>query len=620
MTTVRFSVLGPLTVVLDGTPAPITVGKIRILLATLLLRPNEVVPSDLLIERLWGPRAPANPRKVLQIYVVRLRQALGLRHVILTMPGGYLARLQADQLDLLQFHRLVQEAGHAADPETERRLLHEALDLWRGPVCADIASETLHQIDVPPLAELRLHTLERRIGIDADQGEDATLIAELRALTAEHPFRERLWAQLMTALYRTGRQAEALETYRAVFRLLQDELGISPNAELRRLHQDMLTEKPVEAPAASGPPAPVPPRQLPADVPVFAGRADELTVLDGGADAAAMVVTTIDGMAGIGKTTLAVHAAHLLAPRFPDGQVFVDLHGHSQGATPLGPADALDRLLRALVRPGERIPAHLDDRVGLYRSLLAGRRLLIVLDNAASEAQVRPLLPGGVGCHVLITSRRRLTGLHATRAVTLDVLTEADALTLFTRTAGADRVAGESRRLLATAVERCGRLPLAVRVAAARLRSHPTWDLAHLLGRLGDDQQQLETGLELSYRDLDGPQRHAYRLLSLHPADQDADAAAALLGIPPARAERLLEQLLNVHLLQEPAPGRYRFHPLVRDHAVRAAREVSADDRRAAMTRLLDHYARTRWTCSAARPQGRGGPRRQGGPRPRPSI
>ncbi|MEV5896487.1 AfsR/SARP family transcriptional regulator [Nonomuraea fuscirosea] len=601
MTTVRFSVLGPLTAVQDGTPVPVTVGKLRVLLATLLLRPNEAVPADLLAERLWGRRAPANPRKVLRTYVVRLRQTLDLRNVIVTMPDGYLARLRTDQLDLLRFRALLQEAGQAADPLTERRLLHEALALWRGPVCAGVASETLQQIDVPPLAELHVHTLERRIELDAGLGEHASLIAELQALTAEHPFRERLWAQLMTALYRTGRQAEALETYRTVFRLLQDELGITPNAELRRLHQAMLAQSPVDAPDdVSDPPAPVPPRQLPADVPAFVGRADELAALPVGTGDAAVTVTAIDGMPGVGKTALAVHAAHLLAPHHPGGQLYLNLRAHSQDDHPLDPADALDRLLRALGLPGEHVPDRLDDRATLYRSLLAERRVLVVLDDAADEAQVRPLLPGGGGCHVLITSRRRLSGLDVTHALSLDPLPTADAIILFTRTAGAGRVAGSPRHLLAAVVEHCGRLPLAIRVTAARLRSHPTWRLTHLLDRLGDPRQPLRAGqrsvtaaLDLSYRNLDEPQRQAYRLLGLNPAaDHAVGAAAALMDTHPVRTERLLEQLLDAHLIEEPAPGHYRFHHLVRAHATQAAATVNASERRAALARLLAHHAR----------------------------
>ncbi|PRX67703.1 DNA-binding SARP family transcriptional activator [Nonomuraea fuscirosea] len=625
MTTVRFSVLGPLTAVQDGTPVPVTVGKLRVLLATLLLRPNEVVPADLLAERLWGRRAPVNPRKVLRTYVVRLRQTLDLRDVIVTMPDGYLVRLRTDQLDLLRFRALLHEAGQAGDPLTERRLLHEALALWRGPVGAGVASETLQQIDVPPLAELHVHTLERRIELDAGLGEHASLVAELQALTTEHPFRERLWAQLMTALYRTGRQAEALETYRTVFRLLQDELGIAPNAELRRLHQAMLAQSPVVArDDLSDPPPPVPPRQLPAGVPAFVGRADELTALTAGRDAAtvmgdaaatgvaaitgaaavtgdaAVTVSVIDGMPGVGKTALAVRAAHLLAPHHPGGQLFLNLRAHSQDDPPLDPADALDRLLRALGLPGEHVPERLDDRAGLYRSLLAERRVLVVLDDAASEAQVRPLLPGGGGCHVLITSRRRLSGLDVTHALSLDPLPAADAITLFARTAGAGRVAGSPRHLLAAVVEHCGRLPLAIRVTAARLRSHPTWRLTHLLDRLGDPRQPLRAGqrsvtaaLDLSYRNLDEPQRQAYRLLGLNPAaDHAVGAAAALMDAHPVRTERLLEQLLDAHLIEEPAPGHYRFHHLVRAHATQAAATVNASERRAALARLLAHHAR----------------------------
>lgn len=606
MIAVRFSVLGPLTVVRDGRRVPVPGGKIRAVLATLLLRPNQVVTVDHFAERLWDQRVPRNPRRVLQTNVARLRQSLGLGKLILTEPGGYLARLRADQLDLLRFRHLVEQAGRAT-AEEEGRLLHEALRLWHGPVCADVESDTLHRIDVPPLAEQRLQVLERRIDADLRAGEHAALTAELRALTAEHPLRERFWAQLMTALYRGGRQAEALDAYRAIAGLLRDELGIDPNAELRRLHHAVLTQERLVLRAAR--PAPQPasrptPRQLPADVTAFTGRARELAALDRMSDASAAMVTAITGMAGAGKTALAVHAAHRLAPHFPDGQLFVDLHGHTRGRAPADPADTLARVLGLLGVPGEAIPPQLADRAALYRSVLAGRKMLVVLDDAVGEEQVRPLLPGTGACRVLVTSRRRLLDLDGARTVPVDVLPEADAILLFTRAAGRERLASAPQEAPAEVVRRCGLLPLAIHLAAARLQAHPAWSAGHLLERLREPGRRLGElragrrsvagALELSCRGLAPDGRRAYRLLSLHPgADIVPEAAAALLSTTVAGVSARLERLLELHLLQEPEPGRYRFHELVRAHAAElAAREESEDGRRAALTRLLDHYSR----------------------------
>ncbi|WP_188190368.1 ATP-binding protein [Nonomuraea sp. SYSU D8015] len=344
------------------------------------------------------------------------------------------------------------------------------------------------------------------------------------------------------------------------------------------------------------------PRQLPADAAEFTGRAYELALLEDDAAAEGTWVHAIDGMAGIGKTALAVHAAHRVAARFPDGQLFVDLHGHTQGAAPVAPDDVLARMLGALGVSGNRIPRDLDERAALYRTLLAGRRVLIVLDNAADESQVRPLLPGSPGCRVLITSRRRLTALDAAATMSLDVLPVDHAVALLSRTAGEDRVAGTPASVLAETVRQCGLLPLAIRIAAARLRSHPTWSVAHLLGRLGEHDRrlaELEAGrrsvtaaLDLSYRELPDELKRTYRLLSLHVgADFATDAAAALLDTTASLAGRLLERLLEVHLLQESAPGRYHFHDLVREHAAGLA--AGEADGRAAPVRLLDHYRRT---------------------------
>lgn len=344
------------------------------------------------------------------------------------------------------------------------------------------------------------------------------------------------------------------------------------------------------------------PRQLPAPSPAFTGRSAELAAVDRVMDASAVVVASIDGMAGIGKTALAVHAAHRLAGHYPDGQLFLDLHGYTDGVAPVEPGDALARMLRALGLPDERIPQGLDDRAALYRSKLAGRKVLILLDDAADEGQVAPLVPGTPGCLVLVTSRQRLPGLDSTHAFSLDVLPLRDAAELFTRVTGDDRVAPA---LLAEVVELCDRLPLAIRIAAARLRARPAWTVAHLIERLRDHRQrlgELEAGLrsvtaalDLSYRQLGHGERRAFRLLGLHPgADFDLYAAAALIGSTPVAAGGLIGGLLDTHLVQEPTRGRYRFHDLVRAYATAQGTEP---DRAEALTRLLDHYCHTASTA-----------------------
>jgi transcriptional regulator with XRE-family HTH domain/tetratricopeptide (TPR) repeat protein len=419
----------------------------------------------------------------------------------------------------------------------------------------------------------------------------------VRALLTQEQLAERAGLNARTV---RGLESDALRRPRgATLQLLAEALGLTEDE--RRQLAGATTRTP---PAASLPPADVP-RQLPADVATFVGREAELAELDrlGGARARP-VISAIDGMAGIGKTTLVVHAAHRLADQYPDGQLFLDLHGFTEGAAPVEPGAALGGALRALGVPDARIPAQPDDRAALYRSRLADRRVLVVLDNAADEAQVAPFLPGTPGSLVLVTSRRRLTGLDAA-AVSLDVLPPAEAVDLFTRTVGEERLRSTPPALLADVVELCGRLPLAIRVAAARLRSRPAWTLAHLADRLRDHRSrltELELGrpgvtaaLDLSYRQLTGEQQRAYRLLSLHPGpDLDAHAAAALVGTSVRDAERLLDGLVDTHLLTEPAAGRYRFHDLVGVHAgERVDREDEADARRAALVRCLEWYLRT---------------------------
>lgn len=373
--------------------------------------------------------------------------------------------------------------------------------------------------------------------------------------------------------------------------------------------------------AVAGPPPDASvPRQLPADVAGFAGRGEELAALNGVLSGSGRAATTvvIAGPAGVGKTTLAVHAGHRLARRYPDGQLFIDLHGFAASLSRVEAGEALDRLLRALGVLAERIPADLDDRAALWRSVLAGRRMLIVLDNAAEVRQVEPLLPGATGCLVLVTSRRTLAGLAATGTVPLDVLPVADAVALFRGTVGYSRRFDGQPELLADAVELCGRLPLAVRIAAARLRSHPSWGLPDLVNRLQDQDRRLAeladdggsgsiaAALEMSYRQLSAQQQLSFGALGLHPGlDLEPYAAAAMLGTTLEQAGKLLDRLLDIHLLQEPAPGRYVFHDLVRAYAAGTATAGTRwrrRQRRRAVIRLLDFYRHTASVAAAAGP------------------
>ncbi|WP_160150445.1 ATP-binding protein [Nonomuraea solani] len=402
---------------------------------------------------------------------------------------------------------------------------------------------------------------------------------------------------------RTIRRIELDERHSrgSTIRRLAEELGLN-DAERSLL---MRVAGQVAPPAALSQPVGTIPQQLPADVAAFVARARELAMFDDLAgEVGAVVVCAVDGMAGVGKTALAVHAAHRLAPHFPDGNLFVDLYGHTQGMAAADPSDTLARLLGALGVPGEAIPQHVNDRAALYRSLLAGRKMLIVLDNAADEAQVRPLLPGFGGCLVLITSRRRLVGLDEARTIPVDVLPLEDAVSLFAGTAGPERVADVPDEVLAEVVRRCGMLPLAIRLAAARLKAHPAWSVEHLLrrleghryglGELYAGRRSVAAALDLSYRELGVAERRAYRLLGLHAgADFPPEAAAALLSTTTKQASLTLDRLMEVNLLQEPAIGRYRFHDLIRAHAKEAAAEESESVRRGALARLLDHYGET---------------------------
>ncbi|MEO3756028.1 tetratricopeptide repeat protein [Streptomyces sp. B6B3] len=582
-------------------------------LAALLVDANSVVSIDQLVDRVWGERPPARATATLYTYIYRLRAALAdADDVSLEREhGGYALGVDPASVDLHRFRDLLARA--AAGAGDVARLLEDALRLWRSAPFGSLDTDWINSVRDTLVAD-RLTAELDLFDLYLPRGEHARLLPTLTARTAEHPLDERLAAQVIRGLHAAGRQGDALLHYERVRRSLSRELGVDPGPHLRRLHQQILTADPA---LDATPPAAlhVVPTQLPADTAAFTGRdreLDELLALCSDRsdrpdrshqEPGAVVVSVIDGMAGVGKTTLAVRAALRLAPAFPDGQVFLDLHGHTEGREPMDPAAALEVLLRALGVPNERIPPGLDERAALYRTRLTGTRVLILLDNASGERQVLPLLPAAPGCLVMVTSRRHLLGIDDARHLSLDVLSREDATALFTRAAGAPRLAAEPAERVVEVVELCGRLPLALRIAAARLRSRPVWSLTHLVQRLTDQQDRLTelqagqrsvtAALELSYRHLTSDQRHTYRLLSLHPGtDIDRDAAAALTGLPVARAARLLDDLVDAHLLAEPLPGRYRSHDLIRAHATATAlAEDTEPERRGALAGLLAHYA-----------------------------
>ena len=620
--TIDFCLLGPLVVRCGEVEIRVQPGKQRAVLAALLLKGNQVVPVEELAEVLWGTAPPPSARVTVRNYVKRLRAALGETGParISTRPRGYVVSLDAGELDVARFEALLRTAQAAAQRgswEAAADGAREALTLWRGEPLADVESEVLAAREVPRLAELRLQALEARIEASLHLGRQADVITELQRLVVVYPLREHLHAQLMLALYLCGRQAEALAAYRDVRRVLVAELGAEPGTELRELHQQILTADPalvLPEPdgAAASAPEPVVPRQLPAEPAHFAGRAGELAALSGLLDQpgdrqrGTVVISAIGGTAGVGKTALAVHWAHQVADRFPGGQLYVDLRGYDPDR-PVPAADALAGFLRALGVPGPEIPVAADERSARFRSLVAGKRVLVVLDNAGSVGQVRPLLPGAPGCLVLVTSRDSLAGLVArdgAQRLDLDLLSPGEAAGLLRELIGA-RAAADPGATAALAAQ-CARLPLALRVAAELAAARPAVSLAGLVSELADQQRRLDllaaggdprtavrAVFSWSCRHLDGGAVRAFGLLGLHPGpDLDLYAAAALIGGTPDQAGHLLAVLARAHLLQPAGPGRYGMHDLLRAYA----RDLAAADpaaRQAALTRLFDHYLHT---------------------------
>ncbi|MFH8338619.1 BTAD domain-containing putative transcriptional regulator [Streptomyces sp. AM6-12] len=579
-------------------------------LATMLLEPGKVLPVSRLVEAAWDEEPPATASHQVRKAVADLRRRIpGGAETLLTVGPGYRAVIDATQCDLSEFGTLVRTAKSAVAEERLAeavQVLRSALALWRGPVLSGVGGPVV-EAAATTIEERRLAVWEEQIALRLALGEAGELVPDLRELVAEHPLRETLRGHLMLALCRSGRQAEALEEYGKVRELLVEQLGVDPDPHLTKLYEGILRESPELAGAA---PAPLPlaaeaPCTLPYDLSDFTGRETELAELlrhaQPGSEQGPRIVA-LDGMGGSGKTSLAVRAAYQLAADYPDGQLHIDLRGYTPGDQPVTAGAALDSLLRALGVPGDRIPDDTAGRTALWRSTLGGKRVLILLDNAAEASGIEPLLPTAPGCLLLVTSRGRLVDLDGAQWISLGVMSPRESAALVAETLGAGRVAAEPDAALDLA-RLCGHLPLALRIATARLRNRPRWTLRYLVERLQDETRRLDelssgarsvsATLRLSYQALDKESRVAFRILSLHPGgDINVHAAAALLDRDIRDAEDLLERLLDVHLVQQPEIGLYSFHDLVRSFAqsLFEAADQGGDEAADAVERLLCYY------------------------------
>jgi DNA-binding SARP family transcriptional activator len=631
--TIRFEVLGPLTAWRDGVSVDLGPAQQRVVLALLLLHANQHVGRQQIINAVWGAAPPTHAVNLVQRHMSGLRRVLepgrparSSSDRLTWTEGGYLCTVPPDELDLIRFDehvstaRAARAAGDLARASGE---LHAALRMWRGPICQGLFSPDL-DAQRERLAERHISTLEDRIELDVELGEDSEVIPELRALVADHPLRERLRGLLMSALYRSGRQAEALAAYQDARRYLLEEVGVAPGAPLQRLQQRILAADPTlarvppaprvrvsKARTAAASPAPPVPAQLPHGLAAFVGRAAELARLDAvlGDPASTLANSTpivaLTGMPGVGKSALALHWAHRVLDRFPDGQLYLNLRGFDPDDASLSPTEAVQGVLDTLGVTPDRLPVSLEGRSALLRSLLAGRRMLIVLDNARDAEQLRPLLPGAPGCLVLATSRNQLAGLTAgdgAEPLTVDPLPTAVARELLEHRLGRQRIALEpaaADQLIAY----CAQLPLALSVVAVRaargfplaalaeeLRS-PRTRLAALHG--GDRLTSLRESFEWSYRTLSEPAARLFRLLALPPEGSlSVPVIASLAGVELRAVRELLGELVSMNLVAERLAGHYSVHPLLRSYAAELSDSLDRDDdRRAALRRVRRHQA-----------------------------
>ncbi|MEV8441978.1 BTAD domain-containing putative transcriptional regulator [Actinosynnema sp. NPDC051121] len=598
-------VLGTVQARAGGRRVEVGHARQQCVLVALAVDANQVVDADRLLDRAWGERVPSRGREALYAYLSRLRRALAEVGdlAIVRRPGGWELQVDPDGVDLHRFHRLLADARSAPDPVAGLAAAEQALALWRG--------EPFTGLDTPWINSVRASLEHRRRAAELDHadlalraGRHADVLPALESRAREHLLDERVAAQYLLALYRCGRQADALAHYHSVRTRLADELGADPGPELRALHEGILTADTTLTPTGPAAQRPVP-RQLPSPPPHFTGRAAELAALTTAGDATT-AVRVIAGPGGIGKTWLALHWAHRNAHRFPDGQLFVDLRGFGPDEPPMDPAVAVRGFLDALgVEPG-RVPADPHAQAALFRSLVADKRLLVVLDNAADTAQVAPVLPGTASCTVLVTSRHRLPGLvtgHGARLLDLPVLDHAEAHRLLTTRLGGSRVEAEPDAV-ADLVRSCGGFPLALGIVAGRAHAHPRLSLAAIAAELrdtgldalddGDPAASLPAVLSWSHRALTADQVTAFALLSTAPGpDIGLPAAACLTGLPPNDTKAVLRGLEHASLVVQEAPGRYRMHDLVRAHATTLADDLPGGARRAALERVLDFYTHT---------------------------
>jgi DNA-binding SARP family transcriptional activator len=633
----RVRLLGPVDVFADGIERPVSGLRRKAVLATLALHAGEIVSAGRLADIVWGDDAPATAPNTLQSHVSYLRAVLGSRTAIRSAPPGYVLNLAGDGTDVRLAERLLREAAKSDDPVLATLQLREALALWRGRPLADVAGvawleEQTNRLELLG-TDIRLALTEVRLAT----GEHALLVPDLTQLVAEQPLDERIHAQLMLALYRSGRQADALAAFQRLRVTLDEQLGIAPSQPLRDLELAILRQDAsldLDIPAGTvtvspaGPAGPAEgagpvPAQLPPAIPGFAGRTAELASLDslftGVADdgqqteSCTVVISAIAGTAGVGKTALALHWAHRVREHFPDGQLYVNLRAFDPGRPPLDPDQALDAFFDALSVPPQRVPEGLAAKAALFRSLISGKRMLIFLDNALDSEQVRPLLPGSPGSLALVTSRNQLTGLIAAEGahpMELDLLTNAEARDLLARRLGEGRVAAE-RPATEDIIARCARLPLALTLVAARAAGRPGFALSDIADELsesaslldefdgGERAADIRAVFACSYRALNPGAARMFRLLGLHPGTDNISAAAAasLAGIPCELARSLLSELVRAHLLTERSPGWYALHDLLSGYAAeQASVRDTAQSRDAALRRLFDHFLHTAYS------------------------
>jgi len=621
----RVRLLGPVDVLVEGVPVEVAGLRRTAVLAALALHAGQVVGARQLVDVVWGDAPPPGATATLRSHVSYLRRILGPAARILSQGAGYLLDVGEQGTDVQVVEWLIGQANATADQERRASRLREALGLSRGRPLGELAGSAWFDGQAHRLADLLARGRELLVDAQLALGRHADLVPELEAASRAHPHHEPTYRQLILALYRCGRQSEALSAYQRLRRALDDDLGIAPSQPLRDLETAILRQDPeldLEPGGASQDRSPqtlsgsarplVAPRQLPMPPRSFTGRAAELRRLGDPAAAAgpgAGRIWAIDGAGGIGKTWLALHWAHTHAESFPDGQLYVDLRGFASSTTVMEPGEAIRSFLDALGAGPDRIPAGFDAQLSLYRSLTAGKRLLVVLDNARDVAQVRPLLPASPDSVVLVTSRNQLTGLITTedaRPLKLDLLTVAEARDLLRIRLGADRVAAEPQAV-DNLITQCARLPLALAIVAAQATLHPEVPLADLFaslrqassgldGFIADDfGTDLRTVFSWSYRALDPDTARMFRLLGLVPGPNiSAAAAAGLAGLPSRQAKALLKRLARAHLLTRGGDGRYALHDLLRVYAAELAGTEDPDDERsAAQRRLADHYLHT---------------------------